>query len=125
MERACTIKAMVDPTTGPEDFVRPGHIFPLIAEADGVLARQGHTEASVDLARYAGVAPAGLLCEICSKDGLHTADRSELVALARKFGLHIITIDDLIAFRRQHPHGRNGVKRNGNVNMVSSVSFEV
>jgi 3,4-dihydroxy 2-butanone 4-phosphate synthase/GTP cyclohydrolase II len=111
LERASTVRAMVEPSSGPDDFVRPGHIFPLIAEAGGILARQGHTEAAVELARFAGVAPAGLLCEICSKDGLHTADRSELIAIARKFGLHIITIDDLIEYRKQHPDGRNGMRR--------------
>ena len=114
LERACTIRAIVDSTTGPDDFVRPGHIFPLIAEAEGVLSRQGHTEAAVDLARLAGLTPAGVLCEICSSDGMHTADRSELIRIARRFGLHIITIDDLIAYRRRHPafrtvNGRNGV----------------
>ena len=113
LERASTIRAVADPTTTADDFVRPGHIFPLIAEPNGVLARQGHTEAAVDLVHYAGLAPAAVLCEICSNDGLHTADRSELIAVAKRFGLHIITIDDLIAFRRRNPDGRDVVKRNG------------
>jgi 3,4-dihydroxy 2-butanone 4-phosphate synthase/GTP cyclohydrolase II len=124
LERASTVRAMVDPSSRPEDFVRPGHIFPLIAEAGGLVVRQGHTEATVELARYAGLAPAGLLCEICSSDGLHTADRSELVAIARRHGLHMITIDDLIEFRRQHPEGRNGVARPGLASAVSPLSLD-
>ncbi|MEX2287632.1 MAG: 3,4-dihydroxy-2-butanone-4-phosphate synthase [Planctomycetaceae bacterium] len=113
LERACTIRAIVDSTSGPDDFGRPGHIFPLIAEPNGVLTRQGHTEAAVDLARLAGLTPAGVLCEICSNDGLHTADRPELIRVARRFGLHIITIDDLIAYRRRNPEGRSVAGRNG------------
>lgn len=124
LERASTIRAIVDSSTGPDDFVRPGHIFPLIAEAGGVLSRQGHTEASVDLVRFAGLTPVALLCEICSNDGLHTADRSELIAIAKEFDLHILTIDDLIEFRKQHPEGRNGVARMGIAPAVAPVTLD-
>lgn len=124
LERASTVRAIVDPSTGPDDFVRPGHIFPLIAEAGGVLVRQGHTEASVELARFAGLTPAGLLCEVCSSDGLHTADRSELRALAKEFDLHILTIDDLVEFRKHHPDARNGAKRIGIKSAVVSVPLD-
>ncbi|MBI3469018.1 MAG: 3,4-dihydroxy-2-butanone-4-phosphate synthase [Planctomycetes bacterium] len=100
-ERALTIRAIVDPNTGPEDFVRPGHVFPLIAQTRGVLRRVGHTEAAVDLARLAGLTPAGVLCEICSRDGLHMASGPELQELASQFGMPIITIGHLVAFRRR------------------------
>ncbi len=99
-ERAATIRAMLDPFSGPRDFVRPGHIFPLIAREEGVLGRPGHTEAAVDLARLAGLAPAGMLCEICSQDGLHMVRGRELWELAAEFRLPVVKIDDLIEFRR-------------------------
>jgi 3,4-dihydroxy 2-butanone 4-phosphate synthase / GTP cyclohydrolase II len=100
MERARTIRAMLDPYSRPHDFVRPGHVFPLIAREGGVLARPGHTEASVDLTRLAGLAPAGVLCEICSRDGRDMARGEELWRLAEEFDLPIVTIDDLIEHRR-------------------------
>ncbi len=100
-ERAETIRAMLDATSCPEDFIRPGHVFPLIAEQNGVLDREGHTEAAVDLARLAGLAPAALLCEICSRDGLHMAVGGELMELADKFRLPLVTIDDILAHRRR------------------------
>ena len=99
-ERAYTIRAMLDPTSRADDFLRPGHIFPLIARPEGVLRRTGHTEAAVDLARLAGLTPAGVLCEICSRDGLHMADRQELFALAKEFRLPIVAIDELVEHRR-------------------------
>jgi 3,4-dihydroxy 2-butanone 4-phosphate synthase/GTP cyclohydrolase II len=95
-ERAYTIRMMVDETTQPEDFCRPGHIFPLIAREEGLLARQGHTEATIDLLRMAGLMPAGVLCEICSRDGQHMATGDELLEVARAFNLPIITIDEVI-----------------------------
>jgi len=98
-ERAVTIRAMLDPSSTPDDFVRPGHVFPLIAEPEGVFRRQGHTEAAVDLARLAGLPPAGLLCEICSRDGLNMAVGPELMDLAAEFRLPLVTIDDLVAHR--------------------------
>jgi 3,4-dihydroxy 2-butanone 4-phosphate synthase / GTP cyclohydrolase II len=97
-ERVATIRAMIDPTTRASDFVRPGHIFPLIAREGGVLRRPGHTEAAVDLARLAGLAPAGVLCEICSRDGSGMAGRQELREIAAEFGLPIVAIDDLIHY---------------------------
>jgi 3,4-dihydroxy 2-butanone 4-phosphate synthase / GTP cyclohydrolase II len=99
-ERAFTVRSIADPTTKPRDFVRPGHVFPLIAREGGVLERPGHTEATVDLMRLAGLATCGLLCEICSRDGKHMATGSELFEVADRFDLPIITIDQVIEFRR-------------------------
>jgi len=99
-ERAMTIRAIVDPTSKPSDFVRPGHLCPLVAKEGGVLRRAGHTEATVDLARMAGLRPAGVLCEILNAAG-DRANRDELYALAREFHLEIITIEDLIRYRRR------------------------
>ncbi len=95
-ERAFTIRKIVEEATRAEDFGRPGHIFPLIAREGGLLERQGHTEATIDLMRLAGLAPAGVLCEICSSDGEHMATGDELLEIARAFELPIITIDDVI-----------------------------
>jgi 3,4-dihydroxy 2-butanone 4-phosphate synthase/GTP cyclohydrolase II len=98
-ERATTIAAILDPDSKPGDFVRPGHLFPLVAKEGGVLRRAGHTEAAVDLARMAGRPPAGVLCEILDADG-NRADRETLFALARQHGLEIISIEELIRHRR-------------------------
>lgn len=97
-DRAETIRAMVDPSTAPSDLARPGHIFPLKAQPGGVLRRAGHTEAVVDLARLAGLYPAGILCEIMDEDG-SMARVPRLMEIAKKFNLKIITIKDLIAYR--------------------------
>ena len=99
-ERARTIRKFVAPGSKPEDFVRPGHIFPLRAKNGGVLRRAGHTEATVDLAQLAGLYPAGVLCEILNDDGT-MARVPDLLAFAPKHGLKIITIADLIAYRRR------------------------
>ncbi len=99
-DRAVTIQRFVDPDSRPLDFARPGHIFPLKAMPGGVLRRAGHTEATVDLARLAGLFPAGVLCEILNEDGT-MARLPELVQLAKKYGLKIITIRDLIAYRHR------------------------
>jgi 3,4-dihydroxy 2-butanone 4-phosphate synthase/GTP cyclohydrolase II len=99
-ERAFTIQMMIDPTTRPDDFVRPGHIFPLIAREGGVLQRPGHTEATVDLMGMAGLTGAGVLCEICSRDGRNMATGDELLQIAETFHLPIITIDEVIRQRR-------------------------
>ena len=97
-DRAETVKALIDPTTRPEDIARPGHMFPLRARPGGVLVRAGHTEAIVDLARLAGLYPAGVICEILNEDG--TMSRlPELEAMAEEFKLKIVTIADLIAYR--------------------------
>jgi 3,4-dihydroxy 2-butanone 4-phosphate synthase/GTP cyclohydrolase II len=99
-ERAFTVRSIADPTTKPRDFVRPGHVFPLIAREGGVLERPGHTEATVDLMRMAGLAACGLLCEICSRDGKHMATGPELFEIGDRFDLPVITIDQVIEFRR-------------------------
>lgn len=98
-ERAATILALCDPHSAPTDFVRPGHLFPLVAKEGGVLRRAGHTEAAVDLARMAGLTPAGCLCEILNETG-DRANRAELAELAAKYNLPIISIEQLIAYRR-------------------------
>jgi 3,4-dihydroxy 2-butanone 4-phosphate synthase/GTP cyclohydrolase II len=99
-ERAATVTKMLDPATSAADFLRPGHVFPLVAKVGGVLRRAGHTEAAVDLARLAGLQPAGVLSEILSADG-RRATRDELLAMAHQHGLAIITIEELIRYRRQ------------------------
>ena len=98
-ERAQTIQAIVDPTSKATDFVRPGHLFPLVAKEGGVLRRAGHTESAVDLARLAGLTPAGVLCEILGPTG-DRATRAGLFELAQEYELTIISIDDLIRYRR-------------------------
>jgi 3,4-dihydroxy 2-butanone 4-phosphate synthase/GTP cyclohydrolase II len=99
-ERADTIAAIMDPASTPSDFVRPGHLFPLLAKEGGVLRRAGHTEAAIDLARMAELQPAGVLCEILDDTG-NRADRAALFALAHEHGLEIISIEQLIRHRRQ------------------------
>ncbi|MFF4157957.1 bifunctional 3,4-dihydroxy-2-butanone-4-phosphate synthase/GTP cyclohydrolase II [Streptomyces sp. NPDC001678] len=98
-DRAVTIRLLADPAAIPGDFVRPGHVFPLRAKPGGVLARNGHTEAGVDLARLAGLRPAAAIVEIAGEDGAMLR-LPELVPFARKHGLSIISIEDLIAYRR-------------------------
>ncbi|HHT01679.1 MAG TPA: bifunctional 3,4-dihydroxy-2-butanone-4-phosphate synthase/GTP cyclohydrolase II [Firmicutes bacterium] len=99
-ERALTIKTVIDPHTTSQDLVRPGHIFPLRAKEGGVLRRPGHTEAAVDLARLAGCCPAGVICEIMNEDGT-MARLPQLRAFAAEHGLKLISIADLIRYRRQ------------------------
>jgi 3,4-dihydroxy 2-butanone 4-phosphate synthase / GTP cyclohydrolase II len=99
-DRAATIRAIIDPATGAEDLARPGHVFPLRYCEGGVLKRAGHTEAAVDLARLAGLAPAGVLCEVVNEDG--TMSRlPDLRAFADRHGLKLISIADLIEYRRR------------------------
>lgn len=98
-DRATTLRMLAGGRAGPGDFVRPGHIFPLRARSGGVLVRNGHTEAAVDLARLAGLRPAGAIVEIAGEDGVMLR-LPELVPFARKHGLTIISIEDLIAYRR-------------------------
>ena len=100
-DRAATIRALADPESRPETFGRPGHINPLYAQDRGVLARAGHTEAAVDLARLAGMQPAACLIEILNEDGT-MARMPQLQEFAKREGLHIISIKDLIAYRLQH-----------------------
>jgi len=99
-DRAITIRTLVDPATRPDDLTKPGHIFPLRALEGGVLRRAGHTEAAVDLARMAGCAPAGVICEVLDEDG-GMARVPGLMKLARAHGLKCITIKDLIEYRMQ------------------------
>ena len=100
-DRATTVWALINPDSKPDDIARPGHIFPLRACDGGVLVRAGHTETTVDLARLAGLYPAGLCCEIMNEDG-SMARLPQLEILAQKFELKIITVADLIAYRRRH-----------------------
>jgi len=101
-DRAATISALVDPGTRPSDLARPGHILPLEAREGGVLKRAGHTEAAVDLARLAGLYPAGVLCEIVDEKKMDMARSPELSRFADREGLLFITIADLIRYRRKH-----------------------
>ena len=101
-DRSATISALVDPATRPADLARPGHILPLEAREGGVLKRAGHTEAAVDLARLAGLYPAGVLCEIVDEKKMDMARSPELSRFAEREGLLFITIADLIRYRRKH-----------------------
>jgi 3,4-dihydroxy 2-butanone 4-phosphate synthase/GTP cyclohydrolase II len=100
-DRARTVAVAIDPSCGPQDIVTPGHVFPLMAREGGVLERTGHTEAAVDLARLAGLQPAGVICEIMNDDGT-MARRDDLIRFAQLHGLKIGTIADLIAYRRKY-----------------------
>lgn len=100
-DRSKTIKALIDPSIRPEELGKPGHIFPLRAKKGGVLRRAGHTEAAVDLSRMAGFEPAGVIVEIMNEDG-SMARLPELLEIAQKFDLKIISIADLIAYRMKH-----------------------
>ena len=100
-DRAKTVQALIDPATRPDDLGRPGHIFPLRAKNEGVLRRSGHTEATVDLARLAGMEPAGVLVEIMNDDGT-MARMPQLLEIAKQFDLKIISIKDLIEYRLKH-----------------------
>lgn len=100
-DRAHTIQVAIDPDSGPRDIVVPGHVFPLKAKGGGVLERTGHTEASVDLARLAGLSPAGVICEVMNEDG-SMARIDDLTGYAERHGLKMITIADLIEYRRRH-----------------------
>jgi len=100
-DRAVTIKTILDPDAGPDDFARPGHVFPLRAHPAGVLRRAGHTEAAVDLSRLSGLYPAGVLCEIMDEDG-RMARLPSLINLAKRYKLKIVTIADLIQYRRRN-----------------------
>ena len=100
-DRAKTVMALVDPNTKSHDLARPGHIFPLIAKQGGVLRRTGHTEAAIDFARLAGFKSAGVICEIMNDDG-SMARLPELVEVAKKLNLKLVSIEDLVAYRMQH-----------------------
>jgi 3,4-dihydroxy 2-butanone 4-phosphate synthase / GTP cyclohydrolase II len=100
-DRARTVAVAIDQSCGPQDIVSPGHVFPLVARDGGVLERTGHTEAAVDLARLAGLTPAGVICEIMNDDGT-MARRNDLISFAQRHALKIGTIADLIAYRRRY-----------------------
>lgn len=97
-DRAATVKALMDETSAPDDFARPGHIFPLRAHPDGVLGRPGHTEAAVDLARLIGAKPSGVICEIANDDGT-MARLPDLIEFCKQHALPLISIEDLIRYR--------------------------
>lgn len=119
-DRYMTVKSLVDPAIKPEQLARPGHIFPLIAKQGGVLRRVGHTEAAVDLARLAGLEPAGVIVEIMNEDGT-MARLPELVEIANKHAIKIGTISDLIAYRRRHD---NLVRETGRETITSEFGGE-
>ena len=100
-DRAATIKALIDKKTKPSQFSKPGHVFPLVAKNGGVLRRTGHTEAAIDLPRLAGLKPAGVIVEIMNADG-SMARVPDLIKVAKKFNLKIISIEDLVAYRMEH-----------------------
>ena len=100
-DRSKTIKAIVNKNTKSNDLARPGHVFPLIAKDGGVLRRTGHTEAAIDFARLAGFSPAGVICEIMTEDG-SMARVPDLIKIAKKLDLKIVSIEDLVAFRMKH-----------------------
>ena len=100
-DRALTIKSLIDKSTKPFDLARPGHIFPLRAKEGGVLRRTGHTEAAIDFARLAGLEPAGVIVEIMNEDG-SMARLPELLVVAKKFDIKIVSIEDLVAYRMEH-----------------------
>ena len=126
-ERATTIQALVDEKVNSDDFNRPGHIFPLVAKDGGVLARPGHTEAAVDLARLCGAKPVGVICEIINDDGT-MARYPQLKELAHKFSLKMITIEELIHYRKRHEFQINRVVETtlptdlGNFNIIGYSS---
>jgi 3,4-dihydroxy 2-butanone 4-phosphate synthase/GTP cyclohydrolase II len=100
-DRSRTVEALIDPKTKPFELARPGHIFPLVAKDGGVLRRTGHTEAAIDFARLAGLEPAGVIVEIMNEDGT-MARLPELMVVAKKFDLKIVSIEDLVAYRMEH-----------------------
>ena len=101
LDRAKTVQALIDPNIKPFELGRPGHIFPLIAKEGGVLRRTGNTEAAIDFARLAGFEPAGVICEIMNEDG-SMSRLPQLVEVAKKFDLKLVSIEDLVAYRMQH-----------------------
>ncbi len=121
-DRANTILDLIGPNTKPGDLKRPGHIFPLIARAGGVIQRAGHTEAAVDLARLAGLHPSGVICEIMNEDG-SMARRDQLAKMAKLWNMKFVTIKDLIAFRRGHFLSTRQALEEMHVQRGSSIDF--
>jgi 3,4-dihydroxy 2-butanone 4-phosphate synthase / GTP cyclohydrolase II len=103
LDRAASLRGLADARSRPDDLARPGHIFPIVARAGGVLERGGHTEAAVDLCRLAGIPPACVICEIMSDDGTMARGR-DLETVARRLGLPIVSVADIVRFRRAHEH---------------------
>jgi 3,4-dihydroxy-2-butanone 4-phosphate synthase len=118
-DRATTIRAVLDPWSRPEDFVRPGHVFPLRARPGGVLVRPGHTEAAVDLVRLAGLAPCAVICEVLNDDG-SVARGPELKQLAEDHDLAMVSIEDLIAYRRTTSDAGAPIPRYGGISRATS-----
>ena len=102
-ERATTIRALASPSSTPQSFKKPGHVFPLIGKEGGVLTRPGHTEAAIDLCRLAGLMPIGVICEILNPDGT-MARRGDLIPYAKTKNRVMITIEQLIDYRKEHPY---------------------
>jgi 3,4-dihydroxy 2-butanone 4-phosphate synthase/GTP cyclohydrolase II len=102
-DRAATVRTLLNPRSRPEDLIRPGHVFPLRAKEGGVLVRAGHTEAAVDLARLAGLTPAGVICEILNPNG-SMARTPQLLRFSQRYGLRLVTIKDLIEYRCSKEH---------------------
>lgn len=100
-DRSATLKALASPSTTANDFARPGHVFPLVAARGGVLDRRGHTEASVDLCRFAGLSGVGVLCEVLNSDGT-MARWPDLRHIAQKWGLVLVTVEQLVRWRTEH-----------------------
>src|SRR5205085_1492543 len=100
-DRSRTIQVAIDPSKGPHDLVQPGHVFPLRARQGGVLRRAGQTEAAVDLARLAGLNPAGVVCEVMAEDGT-MARVPDLIEYCERHGVKLVTVADLIEYRRRH-----------------------
>ena len=107
-DRAATVQALIDPAARPQDFIQPGHLFPLRYQEGGVLTRPGHTEAIIDLCRLAGLYPAGVVCEIIKDDGT-MARLPDLIPMAQRHGLNILSIADLISYRKQSDGADPGV----------------
>jgi 3,4-dihydroxy 2-butanone 4-phosphate synthase / GTP cyclohydrolase II len=112
-ERCNTALALADPEASAEDFVRPGHVFPLVARDGGVLSREGHTEAAVDLCALADFPPVGVICELVNDDG-SVMKGPQITEFARTHGLKRLLIDDLVAFRRLHCPGRRSFELGSN-----------
>src|ERR1700704_4925987 len=124
-DRAATIRVAIDPSTVPGDLRRPGHIFPLRARPGGVLQRVGQTEASIDLARLAGLYPAGVICEILNPDG-SMARRADLERFAERHGLTFITVAQLVAYRLKHErlvHPGAGARRPPPIGDIPILGF--
>ena len=124
-ERDMTIRLATDPLSKPSDFVKPGHIFPLIAKSGGVLSRTGHTEGSVDLCCLAGIAPSAVICEIVKDDG-NMARRADLEEFCNKFNLNMVSVSELVEYRLKHESLiKIKSKRNTNIAGFKAVKFEI